>query len=463
MKRRVRQKQSSFANATKTALGVGVISLVGVVAAAQVSALTYQNNVNVSFTIEDTITISLSSPNLVINELAPGAANDSNIITVNVQSNNPRGYTLNSTVGSSTYNNRNLTHATSNSATPFSSINYGTTVSTLNGFSPNQWGYSFSLDGGTTWINANKTGNVNDTGYSGLPLYTDEEHITTLKESDTTTPAGGDNVKFKIAAKAASAQASGEYNNVINFTAIGVPAPAYYIQDLSASECQARATDQAIIVYDRRDGSDYTVRYINGNCWMTQNLRITGTISATDSNFTTSPYSGTSNINTLAGGDLRGGSYTYLDPQSHRADSTDTAASSSWGYTINQLGAWYNFCAASAGEVCQSSGVAQNATQDICPAGWHLPNNTGNTTGGEMYDLVEALNNNSTLKAAFSPLYGGTYATGTLKNATTYGEWWTSTASNAYAQYVAPYISQILYHDNNGRGYGYYIRCIRST
>ncbi|MBR2841278.1 hypothetical protein IKE80_00610 [Candidatus Saccharibacteria bacterium] len=447
MKRRVRQKQSSFANATKTALGVGVISLVGVVAAAQVSALTYQNSVDVSFTIEDTITISLSSSNLMIDDLAPGAAADSNIITVNVQSNNPRGYTLNSTVGDSTYNTRNLNHSSSGTASPFSSIDYGTTVSTLNNLSPNQWGYSFSLDNGTTWINANKTGDVNDTGYSGLPLYTDEEHITTLKESSSTTPAGGDNIKFKIAAKASAAQISGEYKNIINFTAIGVPAPAYYIQDLSASECQARATDQAIIVYDRRDGSDYTVRYINGNCWMTQNLRITGTISATDSNFS-SPAS----FNTAAGGDLRGGSITYTAAQSHRADSTDVSDSSSLGYTVDQLGAWYNYCAASAGQVC-SNQTQIDATQDICPAGWSLPtHNQHDSIDGYTYTL------------SYSSMYGGYYYVSSKLSATSNGIWWSSTANSANYQWN-------MYYGNSGgldtgaypKSQGNYIRCIRSS
>lgn len=118
----------------------------------------------------------------------------------------------------------------------------------------------------------------------------------------------------------------------------------------------------------------YTVAKINNKYWMTQNLRITGTISAADSNFTGS------SINTSAGGDLNSGDAgdeTTL--RSHRATSSDasnTSGASGGPYTIDQLGAWYNFCAASAGQVC-SDAINQNATQDICPSGWRLPNNTG--------------------------------------------------------------------------------------
>ena len=58
------------------------------------------------------------------------------------------------------------------------------------------------------------------------------------------------------------------------------------IQDFTVDECQAKASDTNFTVVDKRDGNDYTVRYINGNCWMTQNLRLSGgrTLTSTDSN-----------------------------------------------------------------------------------------------------------------------------------------------------------------------------------
>ena len=48
-----------------------------------------------------------------------------------------------------------------------------------------------------------------------------------------------------------------------------------YMQDLTLADCQSQASSGDITVFDKRDESDYTVRYINGACWMTQNLRIT--------------------------------------------------------------------------------------------------------------------------------------------------------------------------------------------
>lgn len=419
----------------KSIISLSTLGLVSLITGSSASALTYQEGVGVDFTIQNTITISLSSPNLVIDDLTPGTAADSNIVTVNVQSNNPRGYTLNSTVGDSTYTNRNLIHASSSSASPFSSIDYGTTIPTLNDLNPNQWGYSFSLDDGTTWINSNKTGNVNDTGYSGLPLYNDEEHITTLKESSATTPASGDNVKFKIAAKASAAQTSGDYQNIINFVAIGAPAPDY-IQDLTLAQCQAKASSAPLTVIDRRDGSDYTVRYINHNCWMNQNLRITGTISATDSNFEGADFN--TKVNDLTSGN------SYTEARSHLPTDAEISAS---GLTAKQLGAWYNYCAASAGEVC--SQTQMDATQDICPAGWSLP------TTNQQSSIIS-------YNSWFLPIASGWYRDGSLYQAATYGRWWSATARDADAQHHLYYFGSLNLSSIN-KNYGLTIRCVRST
>ncbi|MCR5699846.1 MAG: InlB B-repeat-containing protein [Candidatus Saccharibacteria bacterium] len=214
-----------------------------------------------------------------------------------------------------------------------------------------------------------------------------------------------------------------------------------YMQDFTASQCQARASSASLTVYDRRDESDYTVRYINGVCWMTQNLRITGAISATDSNFSGA------NFNTAAGGDLRGSSISFTDAQSHQADSTDVASAPS-GYTTDMLGAWYNYCAASAGQVCSQTQI--DATQDICPANWHLPS---------YYQQVDA----KSYPSQYSPIYGGSYYAGTIRNPTTYSYWWSATAYNTNAQYHLFYHDDSLASNARSKAYGHYVRCVRST
>ena len=184
-------------------------------------AVTFSQDIGVSFTFNPSIQINLSSSNLVIPNLAPGTSDDSNIITVSVLTNSVAGYTLNATVGNSTtYTTRDLKHNDSNISNKFTSVAFGSSIASNTNLENNTWAYSYldeSLNNGTntTWTN-----------YDGLPLYDDETNIATLKSSnDPVSSASGDSIKFKIAAKASGDQLSGTYNNVINFIAVANPVP----------------------------------------------------------------------------------------------------------------------------------------------------------------------------------------------------------------------------------------------
>ena len=48
------------------------------------------------------------------------------------------------------------------------------------------------------------------------------------------------------------------------------------------------ASSATYTVVDARDDNDYTVRYINGACWMTQNLRLSSTTESGSSRVLTS-------------------------------------------------------------------------------------------------------------------------------------------------------------------------------
>ena len=183
------------------------------------SALSYSSNVNIGFIFNPTISLSISPDNLIISNLTPGTAAESNTITVNVATNTAYGYHLTANVGSNTtnYNTTDLVHTSSATATPasnatFASLAYGSSVSNKDNLSANTWGYSYSDDSGATWRS-----------YSGLPLYSDTNHSTDL--TSTYTAADSKSIAFKIAAKASETQPSGDYTNIINFYATSVPEP----------------------------------------------------------------------------------------------------------------------------------------------------------------------------------------------------------------------------------------------
>lgn len=202
-----------------------------------------------------------------------------------------------------------------------------------------------------------------------------------------------------------------------------------YMQDLTAAQCSGSSDGATATLRDRRDNNTYTIAKINGNCWMTQNLRLSGgrTLTSTDSNVASSWYFPNTSLTS-------GDSYT---------DAYSTISSNT------SYGGYYNFCAASAGTSCQTS-TTTNTTYDICPAGWRLP------TRIEQSGIAS-------YSSAFSPVYSGYYVNGSLVNTGFDGYWWSSTARSSRNQYRLHYSSGSLNTDYYGKRGGSSVRCVRSS
>ena len=198
------------------------------------------------------------------------------------------------------------------------------------------------------------------------------------------------------------------------------------MQNFTLAQCQSQASSSNVTVVDSRDNNSYTVRYINGACWMTQNLRLSGgrTLTSADSNVA-SRWSFPSN--SLTSGD------SYTDAR----------------YAVNSTyGGYYNYCAASAGTNCQTSST-YNTTYDICPKGWRLP------TRNEFSGITSYV-------SAFSPIYSGRYSNGSLYTGT-FGYWWSSTAADSDYQDNLYYYSGSIKTNLSVKSYGFSVRCIRSS
>ena len=193
-----------------------------------VSALTYQTSQNVEFTFNPTISVSLSSNDLIIDSLTPNSSSDSNIITVSVSTNTGYGYYMSATAGTST-GDTNLT-STTNSGNVFT--NLSSNAATLAAFPDDRWGYSYSTDDGSTWISGSQGSTAS--GYNGLPLDNDDSGATGVILASTDSFSNSGSVKFKIGAKASATQATGTYTNTVNFYAVANPEPT-----LGPVECEA--------------------------------------------------------------------------------------------------------------------------------------------------------------------------------------------------------------------------------
>ncbi|MBQ9180948.1 hypothetical protein IJ135_02545, partial [Candidatus Saccharibacteria bacterium] len=223
-----------------------------------------------------------------------------------------------------------------------------------------------------------------------------------------------------------------------------------YMQDYTVQQCKSEASSNNKTVYDKRDNKAYTVRYINNACYMTQNLAYIGTSSDASGKMTLNVA--TSNIDTnktLTYGDLALGD-TYDSPRLRVPSDADLAENNGLA-TATQIGAWYNYAAATGGTITGSSNT-ETATYDICPKNWHIPTTT---SPGSIYDV-------SSYATAFSPVVGGFYHQGYLHDAKVYGGWGSVVAYNSTTR------SDLQYRDGSLSGYifdrggGFYVRCVRN-
>lgn len=455
------------------------------------SALTYQQDIPVSFTFNSSVVLTLSSADLNIYNLSPGTSSDSNIIRVTATSNNSTGYVITATVGDNThsnpsYSNTSLNHI-GNTGNIFSSIATNADLASLT--NDNTWGYAIS-DNGSTWSN-----------YSGLPLYTAESGKT-LKELNTN---GTTSFDFKIAAKASSSQPSGEYRNVINFTLTSNAIPAPYMQDVATWGSTVTSGNE-ITAVDSRDGKSYTVaRLADGNLWMTQNLDhdidSTRTYTPQDTDI---PANWTPSTSTYATSNTTW-NWSATAPESYDPgtlywtgtvdsdiwqayyDSCDYSGStpvcneslnpvtngtlaSTTGNSHYHLGNYYNWTAAIA--MNDSSSYTTSYTlidQSICPAGWTLPRvGSGEDTFYSLWteygydDTNYSFSNisNLTSSLAFFALTGGW--AGSFGYIGAGGFFWSPVVNSSDSSYNACFYmnGEALPSVDGGRVYGDSIRCV---
>ena len=296
---------------------------------------------------------------------------------------------------------------------------------TLSSLEPNTWGYNLGTEAPT-----------DATTYSAVPA----NNSTPIQTKDTSdTNSANDTYTLSFGAKVDTTTASGAYSNALTVAVVAEPRAIIYIQDLTLSDCQSRASDADFTVADRRDDNEYTVRYINGACWMTQNLRLAGgqTLTSEESNIVGS-WEFPANSLTLG--------ESFTEARSAISDDPEHAL---------EYGGYYNFCAASAGTVCNNS-TEQDATQDICPKGWRLP--THNEQSGITIYV-----------SAFSPVHSGFYQYGLLRDAGSVGRWWSATARSSTYQDQLLYSGGRLDTSSYPAMYSAYklhglsVRCIRSN
>ena len=403
-------------------LGLSAIALTGLFAAMLFPALpdsATAQEATITTSVKVLPVIGLAAADSYTVNVTPtehGASNKSTQ-TLTVTTNNETGYSI--------YLQTENGQPTLASTTSSSTINAVADGSLLADFDPNTWGYNLDQSA------------VSDatTTYHPVPTTTGGDPA---GSSDAPAP-DGDSYNLTFGTLVDTSLPSGAYSNRVVLSVLANPAyvPKTYLQDFTLDQCQSLASDADYTVYDSRDGSDYTVRYINDACWMTQNLRLSSTTESGSSRVLTSADSNVTSSWEFPNNSLTSGN-SYTEARSTISSNTS-------------YGGYYNYCAASAGTVC--SETERDATQSICPAGWELPTKA----------QFDAIVGNSSYSSAFSPVYSGRYYGGSLSGTGSGGDWWSATAYDSNSQYYLYYYNSSLSTNDSYKGRGYSVRCVRSS
>ena len=236
--------------------------------------------------------------------------------------------------------------------------------------------------------------------------------------------------------------------------------------------CSSIADGTSGTLTDSRDTNTYTVKKINGQWWMTQNLRYLGDTGSAAKTMTI----GNNNSN-VANKSITLYSLKPGDAQTFNAyDSSKCGSGSTAGYSnacvydsgSTSTGVWYNYYAASGGTISTNSNSTV-ATSDICPKNWHLPTGSSTTSNTDFNKLVGNTTSGwqaaTTGLTAFSAVAGGTYSDG-AHDRTGNGFWWSATVYSATLRHSLVYNSsngQFYGDSRNVRSFGIFVRCVRSS
>ena len=210
-----------------------------------------------------------------------------------------------------------------------------------------------------------------------------------------------------------------------------------YMQDISSTICSNTATETVVTLTDQRDSNKYTVAKLkDGNCWMTQNLRlINKTLTSTLTDMTSGSF--TVPASSISGFSSYNTNNAYLD---------------------STYGGYYTFYTATLGWGTNSV-TSGNSSQSICPKNWRLP------TGGSSGEFQTLYNNYSS-----SALMRGSPVnftlTGLIRNSSTVnrgssGYYWPSTVYDADVAYgLSLDSSSVSPATTRGKYCGSSVRCV---
>ena len=316
--------------------------------------------------------------------------------------------------------------------------------------------------------------------------------------TDMTVSTGGVKLTTTYAAYISKTQPADTYSGQVIYTLVhpsDAPDPgpksidtAITLQDVTFCK-DTLVEGQVYTLIDSRDNQEYKVaRLADGKCWMLDNLALDPTDANTAANMSASNTNATAEaiMNYLNGGssnvgwsniavaNATSGFSSFTAPNINNAYRNTLVTSYGPASTNGQakMGIYYNYCAATVGTYCFTSGsdadipdTIIDAPQDVCPVNWRMP--TGGASGEYValynkYNTTMDATNTASLQYNLSTSLSGFAGDRSAFNQGLEGGWWSSTYYNdglmyilhVYPLYVAP-DSYYTYRSN-----GYAMRCL---
>ena len=482
--------ESSKRILTESTKIITLCSLISTLCSTHASALSAQEEVGLQFAFVPSLSISLSSNKISIDNLTPGNYTSSNTIRINVLTNNVYGYTLTATVGDEN-GTASSELVNGDSEAVFSSLGSNDQLA-LSNFSPNYWGYTIAS-------------NVNDGSlYSGLVYGADVTINKTMNPSGRAYREypGTNTTNFTIGASASSNQFSGEYTNVIGFEAIANVDTDIYMQEVTVNQLATLLPNigDTMILIDERDYNEYLVgKLADGNYWMLDNLALdlTDDEILNQLNFSNTDIDTMSDPEALAA--LKG--ISVRDPSTDANGKYATAKVANWASShsysaplVNidsrdvipqgdddplktetkdgswKIGGYYNYCAASAGSYCYGDGTSHgtssgNATSSICPKGWRMPSSNASSDYATLYAAYSGSSPSqyTAFRIAFHLPLSGYYNDGSADYQGDRGYLWSITRRTNSSRYLLYALTDLIDTTNyTGRFNGFSVRCVKS-
>ena len=357
---------------------------------------------------------------------------------------------------------------------------YAIATGTATSGDTSNWAMKLTAVSGTYAPTIHSTEENNNT-YSFTSYHTiPSEYTKVASYSSNTDATTGSSFKSTYAVYASPTQPANSYTGKVKYTIVHPASEAApietisqltYMQEFKGLTAEQRASvlnsmeyDTTYDLIDNRDNKTYQIaRLKDDNIWMAQNLdlgRTTLTTDLTSANTNLFDANATVTASTFNSWIKSSGTQSYTSAELIPVAGTDSTSNAPYG-TL------YNYCAASAGTICSASNANSNdATSDLCPAGWRLP--TGGSSG-EFQALYNLTDYNTPVKmrapiassgAAFA--LAGSFSSSSPVNRGSYGYYWSSTrydGSYVYSLYLDT-SSSVSPANGYYRNNGYAVRCI---